>query len=213
MRQTSLPQVIRTNLVSSPLITVTSTAKEPVIGWIDNLYGPTGVVAGVGTGILRTMHCDRDINANIVPVDMTVNALITCAWDIANRYSTGINHSSLSDSNYFSSSELITSSCTERSCAEESSNNRYYSNSNAATTIDPMDEMNNNSVYTKVGQQPAVTPATDIDDGTHQQAAAHLESVPIYNYVSSVQNPLTWGEFTELNIKHGFEFPFSNAIW
>lgn len=62
---------------------VTSSVREPVIGWIDNLYGPTGVVAGVGTGVLRTMHCDRDITANIVPVDMTVNALIAAAWDVA----------------------------------------------------------------------------------------------------------------------------------
>lgn len=62
---------------------VTSSVREPVVGWIDNLYGPTGVVAGVGTGVLRTMHCDRDITANIVPVDMTVNALIAAAWDVA----------------------------------------------------------------------------------------------------------------------------------
>lgn len=65
---------------------MTSSAKEPVVGWIDNLYGPTGVVAGVGTGILRTMHCGKEINANIVPVDYTVNALIACVWDVAQAY-------------------------------------------------------------------------------------------------------------------------------
>lgn len=27
---------------------VTSTYQEPMVGWIDNLYGPTGVVAGAG---------------------------------------------------------------------------------------------------------------------------------------------------------------------
>lgn len=37
--------------------------------------------------------------------------------------------------------------------------------------------------------------------------------MPIYNYVSSVENPLTWGQFTDLNIKNGFEYPFSSAIW
>lgn len=62
---------------------VTSSVREPVVGWIDNMYGPTGVVAGVGTGLLRTLHCDRNIVANIVPVDMTVNALIAAAWDVA----------------------------------------------------------------------------------------------------------------------------------
>lgn len=68
---------------------VTSSVREPVVGWIDNLYGPTGVVAGVGTGFLRTMHCDRDIVANIVPVDMTVNALIAAAWDVAANHRIG----------------------------------------------------------------------------------------------------------------------------
>lgn len=62
---------------------VTSSVKEPLIGWIDNLYGPTGVVAGAGTGVLRTLHCDKDKNANMVPVDMTCNALIASAWDVA----------------------------------------------------------------------------------------------------------------------------------
>lgn len=65
---------------------VTSSVREPVIGYIDNLYGPTGVVAGAGTGVLRTMHCNPDITANIVPVDMTVNALIASAWDVATNY-------------------------------------------------------------------------------------------------------------------------------
>lgn len=39
------------------------------------------------------------------------------------------------------------------------------------------------------------------------------EDIPIYNYVSSVEKPLTWGEFTELNIRNGFDYPFSSAIW
>ncbi|XP_026467581.1 fatty acyl-CoA reductase wat-like [Ctenocephalides felis] len=109
---------------------VTSTSKEPVVGWIDNLYGPTGVVAGVATGVLRTLHCDEDINANIVPVDMTVNAVMAAAWDVATN-------------------------CKGRSG----------------------------------------------------------EDMPVYNYVSSVENPLTWGQYTELNVRLGFDYPFSSAIW
>lgn len=83
--------MIRTNGKNLPIgmfrpAIVTSSVREPVTGWIDNLYGPTGVVAGVATGLLRTMHCDKDIIANIVPVDMTVNALIASAWDVAANY-------------------------------------------------------------------------------------------------------------------------------
>lgn len=40
-----------------------------------------------------------------------------------------------------------------------------------------------------------------------------VEDIPIYNYVSSVENPLSWGEFTQLVIKNGFDYPFSNAIY
>ncbi|KOX80980.1 hypothetical protein WN51_00898 [Melipona quadrifasciata] len=64
---------------------VISTYREPIRGWIDNLYGPTGVAAGAGTGVLRSIHCDGSIQANVVPGDLTVNALIASAWDIANR--------------------------------------------------------------------------------------------------------------------------------
>jgi len=81
-------------------------------------------------------HCDRNINANIVPVDMTVNALIVSSYDVA----------------------------------------------------------------TKKAQHSA--------SGSEQPY-----EIPVYNYVSSVQNPLTWGKFTELNIEHGFDYPFSSAIW
>ncbi|XP_011315369.1 putative fatty acyl-CoA reductase CG5065 [Fopius arisanus] len=62
---------------------VISTYKEPIRGWIDNMYGPTGVAAGVGTGLLRSLHCDGSIHANVVPGDMVVNALLASAWDIA----------------------------------------------------------------------------------------------------------------------------------
>lgn len=65
---------------------VISTFREPLRGWIDNMYGPTGVVAGAGSGILRTLHCDGSIMANVVPGDLTINALIASAWDVATRH-------------------------------------------------------------------------------------------------------------------------------
>lgn len=83
---------------------------------------------------LHFRHCDKNINANIVPVDMTVNALIVSAYDTATKRSQNIE-------------------------------------------------------------------------------AVEKPEIPIYNYVSSVQNPLTWGRFTDLNIAYGFDYPFSSAIW
>uniref|UniRef100_A0A1B6LHJ7 Fatty acyl-CoA reductase n=1 Tax=Graphocephala atropunctata TaxID=36148 RepID=A0A1B6LHJ7_9HEMI len=59
---------------------VVATREEPFPGWIDNMYGPTGVVVATTTGIMRTLHCDPDKVADIVPVDMVVNGLIAAAW-------------------------------------------------------------------------------------------------------------------------------------
>ncbi|XP_018318580.1 fatty acyl-CoA reductase wat [Agrilus planipennis] len=60
---------------------VISTYKEPIKAWINNMYGPTGVVMGAGIGLLHSLHCNPKVNANIVPVDMCVNALIASAWE------------------------------------------------------------------------------------------------------------------------------------
>lgn len=88
---------------------VISTYQEPMRGWIDNLYGPTGVAAGAGTGLLRSIHCDGSVHANVVPADLTVNALIACAWDVANDQKT--NNKSRNDIpiyNYVSTDNPIT---------------------------------------------------------------------------------------------------------
>lgn len=66
-------------------VAVVATRDEPVSGWIDNLYGPTGVVVGAATGLIKTLHGDAGVNADIVPVDMAVNAVIVSAWEVANK--------------------------------------------------------------------------------------------------------------------------------
>ncbi|RZC41900.1 fatty acyl-CoA reductase -like, partial [Asbolus verrucosus] len=65
---------------------VVSTYREPTEAWINNLYGPTGVCAGAGSGILRALHANSEVNANIVPVDMCVNGLIATAWHVGVKY-------------------------------------------------------------------------------------------------------------------------------
>lgn len=61
--------------------TVMATYKEPIRSWIDNLYGPTGVLVGAGTGVLRTLHGDIDKTAEIVPVDYVVNSMIAASYN------------------------------------------------------------------------------------------------------------------------------------
>lgn len=61
------------------MILVTAAWKEPIPGWVDNLNGPTGILVGAGKGVIRSMHCNADLNADIVPVDVAINSLIILA--------------------------------------------------------------------------------------------------------------------------------------
>lgn len=61
---------------------VISTYREPVRGWIDNVYGPVGMMVGIGTGVLHTHLISVDSVTDMVPVDLVVNALAATAWNI-----------------------------------------------------------------------------------------------------------------------------------
>ncbi|XP_044764595.1 fatty acyl-CoA reductase wat-like [Coccinella septempunctata] len=80
--------VVRKEGIGLPIVMVrpaivTVSAREPVPGWIDNMYGVTGVVAGAAMGALRTMPAEPDNNAEFVPVDFVINNIIAAAWDVA----------------------------------------------------------------------------------------------------------------------------------
>ncbi|XP_049767404.1 fatty acyl-CoA reductase wat-like [Schistocerca cancellata] len=66
---------------------VVATSQEPVIGWIDNVYGPTGVCVAATLGLLHVMPCDKHTIAHIVPCDLVVNCVIAAAWDVATNRS------------------------------------------------------------------------------------------------------------------------------
>ncbi|XP_064599994.1 fatty acyl-CoA reductase 1-like [Liolophura sinensis] len=54
--------------------------KEPVAGWIDNYNGASGIYIATGKGVLRTMKAENSAVADIVPVDIPINMMITVAW-------------------------------------------------------------------------------------------------------------------------------------
>ncbi|CAG4978432.1 unnamed protein product [Colias eurytheme] len=110
---------------------VISTANEPLKCWLDNMYGPTGVAVGSMTGMLRTIQCDKDVTADLVPVDSVVNCLIAASVNICKEYRS---------------------------------------------------------------RSPPSEP-------------------PIFNYVSSVENKITWGEFMRQNMARIDRHPLSNAVW
>ncbi|KAL4717628.1 hypothetical protein ACJJTC_000777 [Scirpophaga incertulas] len=62
-------------VIARPSI-VCPTFKEPVPGWVDNLNGPVGLMLGAGKGVIRTMLCDGSLQAQVIPVDIAINALI-----------------------------------------------------------------------------------------------------------------------------------------
>lgn len=64
---------------------VLSTYKEPVPGWTDNLYGPSGICSGAVRGLVHVIFGDSQKVANLVPADYCVNAMISAAWDINRR--------------------------------------------------------------------------------------------------------------------------------
>lgn len=64
---------------------VTSTSDDPIPGWINNVYGAVGVVMGGALGLIRTIHCVPENNAEIVPADYVISQIIVAAWDIAKR--------------------------------------------------------------------------------------------------------------------------------
>jgi hypothetical protein len=67
------------------LFPVLSTRSDPVSGWIDNLYGPTGAVVAVGLGMIRTMHIKEKFVGDMIPCDMAVSALVASAWHAEER--------------------------------------------------------------------------------------------------------------------------------
>lgn len=107
---------------------VIPTYKEPVVGWIDNMYGPTGIIVGVGAGLLRVFYGKKENHAELVPVDLCVNGILASAYDIANNY-------------------------------------------------------------------------------------RNLSEPPVYNYVASPQNPITWSDYCKFGIEHGQKMPMMKSIW
>lgn len=70
-------------------LAVVATYKEPLRSWTDNIYGPSGYIYGVATGVLRVILGDPKLDSNFVPVDMTVNALITSAAKVGKNFRCG----------------------------------------------------------------------------------------------------------------------------
>ncbi|XP_026322669.1 putative fatty acyl-CoA reductase CG5065 [Hyposmocoma kahamanoa] len=59
---------------------VTAAMQEPFPGWIDNVYGVTGIIMEMSRGTYRSGFCKERYVMDIVPVDLVVNSCILAAW-------------------------------------------------------------------------------------------------------------------------------------
>ncbi|XP_028037923.1 putative fatty acyl-CoA reductase CG5065 [Bombyx mandarina] len=64
---------------------VTPAYKEPIAGWVDNLNGPIGLMVGAGKGVIRSMHCYGHYHAEVIPIDIAINAIIVISYKIGNQ--------------------------------------------------------------------------------------------------------------------------------
>ncbi|XP_077285963.1 fatty acyl-CoA reductase wat-like [Arctopsyche grandis] len=70
-----------------PSVVVSTSGRSSVPGFIDNVYGPTGLIIGVGIGVLRVWHLDGELPSNLIPADYCINGMIAAAWDLSkNKY-------------------------------------------------------------------------------------------------------------------------------
>ncbi|XP_076163787.1 putative fatty acyl-CoA reductase CG5065 isoform X2 [Ptiloglossa arizonensis] len=61
---------------------VAASWKEPAVGWIENMNGPTGLMIGAGKGVIRTILCNYEYQLNVIPCDMAINSIIALAWKV-----------------------------------------------------------------------------------------------------------------------------------
>uniref|UniRef100_T1H885 Fatty acyl-CoA reductase n=2 Tax=Rhodnius prolixus TaxID=13249 RepID=T1H885_RHOPR len=106
---------------------IIGTLNEPVPGWIDNIYGPTGLLAGVAAGVVRVIHTDPKAKAAIVPADMVAFAIV------------------------------------------------------------------------------AAIHKTKLMGPTNE--------IPIYNFVTAKDNPITWSDYMNMALKVGKDMPLEKAVW
>ncbi|GAB0087090.1 Fatty acyl-CoA reductase [Sergentomyia squamirostris] len=59
---------------------VAPSVKEPLLGWVDNFNGITGLLVGQGTGLIRIAFTSLNIHSNFQPLDVVTRSLIIAIW-------------------------------------------------------------------------------------------------------------------------------------
>lgn len=59
---------------------VVATHEDPIPGWINNIYGLTGVLVSTGLGFQRILPYKKDLIGDIVCADFVINSTLAAAW-------------------------------------------------------------------------------------------------------------------------------------
>lgn len=62
------------------MFAVISSVKEPVVGWIDNINGPIGLMTACGKGVSLVTLAHKDMTPDFMPVDVSIKAMIIAAY-------------------------------------------------------------------------------------------------------------------------------------
>ena len=62
-----------------------STHKEPTAGWCDSKNGPAAFFVKVALGAIHVVY-DVEYPCDVVPADLTVNAMLVSARDAVDRW-------------------------------------------------------------------------------------------------------------------------------
>ncbi|CAG9770344.1 unnamed protein product [Ceutorhynchus assimilis] len=68
--------------IQRPSIVIAS-AKEPIRSWVDNIYGPVGLIEGAAIGLLHIMPVNGNAMADCVPADFVINNCIAASYKTA----------------------------------------------------------------------------------------------------------------------------------
>lgn len=56
--------------------------KEPISGWVDNIFGPVGLFIGSGKGVVRVGYCNKYNIDDAIPVDIVIKAILVVSWKL-----------------------------------------------------------------------------------------------------------------------------------
>ncbi|XP_047542420.1 fatty acyl-CoA reductase wat-like isoform X2 [Vanessa atalanta] len=70
---------------------VTPALEEPMPGWVDrrNALGPSGVILGLGLGVIHALVAKEEVIMDLVPVDLVNNAIIATGWETYEKFTRG----------------------------------------------------------------------------------------------------------------------------